>query len=171
MCKSTTDSVQAFETVGDVMTQGKLWYCTKHDSVETALELLVENRITGLPVVDNCMKVVGVVSDFDLLALDTFGKQNDNDLFPSPDVTWKAFQEVRSLIGKSKGTKVGDVMTKSPICVTAESPLEDAAMLLLKKKIHRLPVVDGEGKLVGLISRGNVIKAALQSRKSSPNSA
>jgi CBS domain-containing protein len=52
--------------------------------------MLVENRITGLPVVDTDMRVVGVVSDYDLLALDALGKTNDSGgMFPEADQTWQ----------------------------------------------------------------------------------
>ena len=55
-------------------------------------------------------------------------------------------------------------MTADPIVVDRETTLESAARLLLDKRIRRLPVVDDDGKLVGMFSRGDVIKAALQTR-------
>ena len=60
---------------------------------------------------------------------------------------------------------VGDVMTYDPICVRTEMSVEDAANLLLRMKIRRLPVVDERGRLLGIISRGNIIRAALEHRK------
>jgi len=61
---------------------------------------------------------------------------------------------------------VGDVMTADPVCVTPETSIEEAANLLLRRKIRRLPVVDQSGVLVGIITRSNVIKAAWEARKS-----
>ncbi len=52
------------------------------------------------------------------------------------------------------------------ITVRPNTSIEDAASLLLRMKIRRLPVVDGQGKLMGIITRGNIIKAALALRKS-----
>ncbi|PNH00426.1 CBS domain-containing protein CBSX2, chloroplastic [Tetrabaena socialis] len=76
------------------------------DTVDTALEMLVKYKIAGLPVVDATNKVVGVVSDFDLLALDALGRINvDQNLFPSADQTWQAFKEVKVMLSKSAGTK------------------------------------------------------------------
>ena len=56
-------------------------------------------------------------------------------------------------------------MTPDPITVERNTPLEDAARILLEQRIRRLPVVDEEGKLIGMFSRGDVIKAALAARK------
>lgn len=157
---------QRFEIVDDVMTQGTLYSVKPDDTVDHALQLLVQHRVTGLPVVDEQNKVIGVVSDFDLLALDTLGRTNeDKALFPSADQTWQAFKEVKKLVAKSAGKKVKDVMTAQPITARKGQDLEEAVRLLLTKKIHRLPVVDSEGRLAGVLSRGNVVKAALAARK------
>ena len=56
-------------------------------------------------------------------------------------------------------------MTADPIMVRPETNLDEAARLLLTKKIHRLPVVDASGSLVGVLSRGNLVKAALMIRQ------
>lgn len=148
------------------MTGGNIYSCRPEDTVDAALEMLVQHRITGLPVVDTSSRVVGVVSDYDLLALDQLGQtKDDRQLFPQADETWQAFKEVKRLLAKSSGKKVKDVMTATPITVRPETGLDEAATLLLSKKIHRLPVVDAEGKLVGVLSRGNLVKAALAVRK------
>lgn len=55
-------------------------------------------------------------------------------------------------------------MTADPVTVTVETRLETAARTLLDKRIRRLPVVDSEGKLLGMFSRGDVIRAALKTR-------
>lgn len=152
--------------VEDIMTSGHLWTCRPNDTIDDVLEILVTHRITGLPVVDDNNKVVGVVSDYDLLALDALGKvKDDRALFPEADQTWQAFTEVKTLLAKTGGKEVKDVMTNKPITVRVNTDLDVAAKLLLQKKIHRLPVVDENGSLVGVLSRGNLIKAALAMRK------
>ncbi|WIA13721.1 hypothetical protein OEZ85_007273 [Tetradesmus obliquus] len=163
---STLYEAKNYDTVADAMTATALYSCKPEDTVDDALEMLVQHRITGLPVVDAKGKVVGVVSDYDLLALDKLGSvKNDKQLFPAADETWQAFKEVKKLLAKSSGKKVVDVMTATPITVHPETDLDEAATLLLSKKIHRLPVVDAEGKLVGVLSRGNLVKAALAVRR------
>ncbi|CAN6450974.1 unnamed protein product [Victoria cruziana] len=137
-------------------------------TVDEALEILVENRITGFPVIDDDWKLVGVVSDYDLLALDSVsggcGKCETN-LFPEVGRSWKTFHEVQKLLCKTNGKVIGELMTPAPLVVRETTNLEDAARLLLETKYRRLPVVDGAGKLVGIITRGNVVRAALQIKR------
>lgn len=154
-------------TVGDFMTTN-LISVTPSTSLERALELLVEHRITGFPVVDENGCLVGVVSDIDLLAIDALlGREEKptTGLFPEADKSWKAFKELQKLLLKTKGKVVGDVMTPHPITVRASTNLDEAARFLLGSQFRRLPVLDKEGKLVGLLTRGNVVRAALQMRK------
>ncbi|KAK6116213.1 hypothetical protein DH2020_050009 [Rehmannia glutinosa] len=178
-------------TVGDFMTRKEDLHVVKSTTtVEEALEMLVENRITGFPVIDDDWKLihemkvklqrscdqlllleaaaaVGLVSDYDLLALDSISGtgKTDTDMFPEVDSTWKTFNEVQKLLSKTNGQVVGDLMTPAPVVVRETTNLEDAARLLLETKYRRLPVVDGDGKLVGIITRGNVVRAALQIKR------
>ncbi|KAG2244614.1 hypothetical protein Bca52824_093541 [Brassica carinata] len=142
-------------------------------SVDDALELLVEKKVTGLPVIDDDWNLVGVVSDYDLLALDSISgrsSQNDTNMFPNVDSSWKTFNELQKLISKTHGQVVGDFMTPSPLVVRGSTNLEDAARLLLETKFRRLPVVDSDGKLIGILTRGNVVRAALQIKRETENS-
>ncbi|XWS39925.1 hypothetical protein CRYUN_Cryun18bG0096700 [Craigia yunnanensis] len=157
-------------TVGDFMTSKEDLHVVKTTtSVDEALEALVEKRVTGFPVIDDDWKLVGVVSDYDLLALDTISgsSQNDATMFPNVDSSWKTFNEIQKLMSKNNGKVVGDLMTPSPLVVHETRSLEDAARLLLETKYRRLPVVDSDGKLVGIITRGNVVRAALQIKRAS----
>ncbi|KAK1299759.1 hypothetical protein QJS10_CPB13g00364 [Acorus calamus] len=180
--------------VGDFMTKKEDLYAVKPSTtIDEALQILVENRITGFPVInDDCKLVtevgsskiffcvqcthmaefqVGVVSDYDLLALDSISGSRwvDTSLFPEVDRTWKTFNEIQRLLSKTNGKVVDDVMTPSPLVVHENTNLEDAVRLLLETKFRRLPVVDGAGKLVGIITRGNMVRAALQIKRASEN--
>ncbi|XP_010070561.2 CBS domain-containing protein CBSX1, chloroplastic [Eucalyptus grandis] len=157
-------------TVGDFMTRKEDLHVVKpYTTVDEALEILVENRITGFPVIDDDWKLVGLVSDYDLLALDSIsgGGLADNSMFPEVDSTWKTFNQVQKLLSKTNGQVVGDLMTPAPVVTRETTNLEDAARILLDTKYRRLPVVDAEGKLVGIITRGNVVRAALQIKRAS----
>lgn len=161
-------------TVGDYMTKKEELHVVKPTTtVDEAIEMLVEKRITGFPVIGEDWQLVGLVSDYDLLALDSiFGGglgvgQADTSMFPDVDSTWKTFNEIQKLLSKTNGKVVADVMTPAPVVVRESTNLEDAARLLLKTKYRRLPVVDSEGRLVGIITRGNVVRAALQIKRSS----
>lgn len=162
---NNTTSSDGTYTVADFMTKkANLLVVEASTTVDKALEVLVEKRITGFPVVDGDWNLVGVVSDYDLLALDSIsgGNHSDTVLFPDVDSTWKTFNEIQKLLGKTDGKVVGDLMTPSPLVVNETTNLEEAVRLLLETKYRRLPVVDVDGKLVGLITRGDVVRAALK---------
>ncbi|CAD6261323.1 unnamed protein product [Miscanthus lutarioriparius] len=157
-------------TVGDFMTRrDNLHVVQPTTPVDQALELLVQHKISGLPVVDDDGKLVGVVSDYDLLALDSMSgnglADTNTNLFPDVDSTWKTFHEIQRLLSKTNGKVIGDVMTSSPLAVRTNTNLDAATRLLLETKYRRLPVVDSMGKLVGMITRGNVVSAALKIKK------
>ncbi|XP_068654814.1 CBS domain-containing protein CBSX1, chloroplastic-like [Aristolochia californica] len=165
---NSTPPQSGLYTVGEFMTRKEHLHVVKPTTtVDEALEILVDNRITGFPVIDDDWKLVGVVSDYDLLALDSIsGERTDTDLFPEVDSTWKTFNEIQKLLSKTNGKVIGDVMTPAPLVVRETTNLEDVARLLLETKFRRLPVVDSAGKLVGIITRGNVVRAALQIKRS-----
>ncbi|XP_006660420.1 CBS domain-containing protein CBSX1, chloroplastic-like [Oryza brachyantha] len=157
-------------TVGDFMTQRpNLHVVTPSTSVDEALHTLVQYKISGFPVIDDDGKLVGVVSDYDLLALDSISGSGltgtNTSMFPEVDSTWKTFREIQTLLSKTNGKVIGDVMTYAPLVVRENTNLDAAARLLLETKYRRLPVVDSMGKLVGMITRGNVVRAALKIKK------
>ncbi|KAK8716667.1 hypothetical protein V6N13_043972 [Hibiscus sabdariffa] len=134
-------------TVGDFMTKKEdLHVVRPTTTVDEALEALVEHRITGFPVIDDDWKLVGLVSDYDLLALDS--------------ISGRGLRTTCSL----KLIALGKLSMRYRI-VRETTNLEDAARLLLETKYRRLPVVDVDGKLVGIITRGNVVRAALQIKR------
>ncbi|KAL6854547.1 hypothetical protein ACP4OV_019109 [Aristida adscensionis] len=172
---SFTQQNNGVYTVGDFMTTRENLHVVKRTtSVDEALELLVQHRISGFPVIDDDWKLVGVVSDYDLLALDSMSEcsirigltDTNTSMFPDVDSNWKTFREIQRLLSKTNGKVIGDVMTSSPLAVRENTNLDAATRLLLETKYRRLPVVDSTGKLVGMITRGNVVKAALQIKKS-----
>ena len=75
--------------------------------------------------------------------------------------------DMKWLLRGCEGGRVSDVMTPDPMVVRGNTDLEAAARLLLERRIRRMPVVDSQGRLIGVFSRGNVIRAALTQRKAS----
>ncbi|KAG7671242.1 putative CBS domain-containing protein CBSX2, chloroplastic [Nannochloris sp. 'desiccata'] len=168
VCQATAAprNVAALRNVEDIMTKSTMLTCGPDTPLDDALEMLVEHHVTGLPVVDENYICVGVVSDFDLLALQgVSAKEKARGFFPEANDDWNSFFEIQKLVSKNGGKTVADVMTATPITVTPSTPIEEAANLLLRRKIRRLPVCDEGGKLVGIITRSNVIKAAYDARK------
>lgn len=153
---------QEHKCVGDVMTRG-VHTVTSATTVLEALQLVVDKKVTGLPVIDEDNKVVGVVSDFDLLALDRKALVQDI-MFPPTDQSWQAFNDLKRSLEKIEGKNVEDVMTMDPVVVRSETSIDAAAKLLLESKIRRLPVVDKTGALVGVLTRRDIVVAALEDR-------
>ncbi|KGN43916.1 CBS domain-containing protein CBSX2, chloroplastic [Cucumis sativus] len=155
--------------VGDFMTKkGNLQVLKPSTSVEEALEVLVEKSLSGFPVVDDDWKLVGVVSDYDLLALDSISGVGGGDIiniFPDVNCSWESFKLIQKLLSKKNGEVVGDLMTPAPLVVSETMNFENAARLLLETKFHRLPVVDCEGKLVGIITREDIVRVGLEMKR------
>lgn len=87
------------------------------------------------------------------------------DFFPDVNTDWTAFNDLTTAILKNSGKTVADVMTLDPLVVRKATALTDAAQILMKSRVRRLPVVDADGRIEGVISRGNIIAAALAHRK------
>ncbi len=122
------------------------------DGVHEAVRLLSENRISGLPVVDAENLVIGVVTEADILAM-TGMKEGHS------------FKDIlRHILGEPlpehrKGDRVVDIMTSPAITTFPDADIKDVARVLDEKRIKRLPVVDWGKRLIGIISRGDIVRA------------
>jgi len=114
--------------------------------VTDALSLMRERKIRRLPVLDSHSKLVGIVSDQDLLYAS-----------PSP-VSSLSVWEMHYLLGK---LKVEEVMTRKVITVTEDTPLEEAARIMADNKIGGLPVMRDD-KLVGIVTETDLFKTFLE---------
>lgn len=119
-------------------------------------KLLVENRISGVPVVDEEGRVVGVVSEGDLIRrlADTDDGRRRSwwlELLASPERRAEEYV-------KAHGRLARDIMTTEVVVIDEQATLGEAARLLEEKHVKRLPVVR-EGKLVGLVSRADLLRA------------
>lgn len=142
-------------TVADVMTRDVITI-TPDTPVEKAAELLYANQISGVPVLDEGGRLVGILSEGDLMAhtaaIGEPGKQRSWWLRFFGDATSRAEDYL-----KSHGRTAADVMSRSPLTVKPDASLGEVAALLEKHRIKRLPVVDG-GKVVGIVSRANLLR-------------
>ena len=107
---------------------------------------------------------IGVVSDFDLLSLD-IPDVAPNGIFPAPGGDWASFFSAQVAASKGAAASVRDVMTSEPLVVRGGDAADAAARTLLSRRVRRLPVVDDAGKLIGLFSRSDVLKAAWEARR------
>ena len=112
-------------------------------SIEDAEDLLRHNRITGLPVVDLSGRLVGVISQTDLLYLEV--------------------PEVQALIRhRERGIRVGEVMSSPPVTITSSATTTEAARIMNRDHLHRLVAIDEHGWPVGVISAMDFVALAAE---------
>ena len=138
----------------DVMTWGTITV-EPEASVTRAVRLMLQNKISGLPVVDDKGQLVGMVTEGDFLRRGELGTQRQRP-------RWLEFLlgpgRLAAEYVQSSGRKVGEIMTPEPKTITPETPLDEAVSLMERHRIKRLPVVV-DGKLVGIVSRANLLHA------------
>lgn len=126
-------------------------------SPETTLKevaaLLVERRISGVPVCDRDGKVVGVVSERDLLY-----KELGREERGGGPLAWFATGPAAAA-AKANARTAGDTMTSPAVTIEASRRAGAAARLMIDRNVNRLPVVDRRGELVGIISRADLVRA------------
>ncbi|NLJ55725.1 MAG: CBS domain-containing protein [Firmicutes bacterium] len=131
-----------------------------HATLEEVVKILADNRISGLPVVDSDNKVIGVITETDIVNFATkvhviplIG--TSGWLSPYIDVTEIAkFKKGFNLLAN---TKVEKVMSKRPVTVSAGTYINKVAELMKKRDINRVFVIDKEGKIIGVIARADLV--------------
>jgi CBS-domain-containing membrane protein len=124
-------------------------------SVAEVADILVKSEISAVPVVDDHGKLVGIVSEGDLIRRTETGTERRRAWWLRL-LTGEA--ELASDFIKANARRVEDIMTRDVITVTDETPVGEIASLLEKKRIKRVPVV-AHGDLVGIVSRANLVRA------------
>ncbi len=143
--------------VKDIMTKDVVK--VKRDTdIQEAARRLSGLRISGMPVVDEANKVIGVISEADILSL--AGVKRGHTF---KDILRHVLAEPLP-ISKS-GNTVGDIMSSPAITTGPSGDIREVAAVLDERRIKRLPVVDTEGKLVGIISREDIVRAMGKVRK------
>ena len=130
---------------------------TADTSILAAAQLMLDHKISGLPVVDAAGHLIGIISEHDLLRDD--GKGIDGSPWLQLITERPGLAEETARL---RDRKVADVMTSNPVTVTAATSLAEASRLIEQRGIKRLPVVQN-GKLVGIIARADLVRALAQS--------
>ena len=136
--------------VKEVMTTQVVW--VEQDTPFAAIAVaLREFRVSAFPVLDDAGQVIGVVSESDLLAKLALG--GGEDRMPGMIAGILRQHEME----KARGLTAADVMTSPAAIVSPEDTIEHAARLMYLRKVKRLPVVDADGHLAGIVSRADVL--------------
>ena len=123
--------------------------------VAEAIKLMSEHDVSALPVVAAAGKLAGVLSEADLIHRVEIGTEKHRPWWLEA-IT--AGSTLATEFAKSHGKRVGEVMTSGAITVSDDTPLSEIAALFERKRINRVPVAK-DGKLVGIVSRSNLIQA------------
>jgi CBS domain-containing protein len=131
------------------------------DDVRRVIEVLQANDLPGVPVVDGDNKVLGIITDSDLVISD---EEADFHLphyvnIMGGIVFLESMKHFEERAKKAFAATAEDMMTADPITVGPDEPAEHAARLISEKHHNRLPVVDDEGRLVGVVTRVDVLAA------------
>ena len=138
---------------------------TPETTIVDAANLMLQRHVSGLPVVDAAGKLVGVVSEGDFIRRSEIGTGR------------KRGRWLRFILGPGKsasdfvhehGHKVGEVMTKTPLTITEDTALAEIVALMEKNNVKRLPVMRGD-KLVGIVSRANLLQAVASIARQVPD--
>jgi CBS domain-containing protein len=142
--------------VGDVMTSDPVTI-TPDKTIKDAVNLIFKYKISGLPVVDSAGKLLGEVSESDLLkfALPQYEE------FLAKKTNQPNVDSLDEILKKSRTITVSEVVVASPMTVSVDLPLTEAASLLLKNKVERLMVIS-EGKLIGVITKTDIVSKIIR---------
>ena len=146
-------------TAKDIMTTDVITISPETEIAQAA-KLLLENRINGVPVVNEAGELVGILCQSDLII------QQKNIPIPSLFTLLDGFISLSSSkkldreVEKIAAAKAADAMTADPVCVSPDTEIEKIAALMVEKSYHTLPVVDA-GKLVGIVGKEDVLRTLI----------
>lgn len=123
--------------------QTDVYYYPKNATGDKLATAITMGGFGSVPIVDKGKRLVGIISEFDLLKAITSGKELEK-------------------------VTAEEIMTVSPICVTEETLSEEIIQLLQEKHLIRVPVVDKNGALVGVVARRDILQGYLKSKESPP---
>ena len=139
------------------------------DTVQTAMEMMVENHVTGLPVVDQAERCVGLISATDLLRYEQdhaeFSAEANSDLARYFDQMTQRWEDVRLTsyaLEKLAELEVDEIMSRELIFVRPKTSIRNVARTILNQHVHRVLVLDTRKHLLGLISATDFVQLAMK---------
>ncbi|MGA4837572.1 CBS domain-containing protein [Streptomyces sp. G45] len=146
--------------VGTVMTGDVV--TVRHDTpFKEVARLLEEHRISGVPVVEDDGQVIGVLSETDLMVRQA---EADDPYEPAPRVRWRRLLPgARQRAAKAHARTAGQLMSRPALTVYADHTIAEAARTMARHRVERLPVVDEDERLVGIVTRRDLLQVFLRS--------
>jgi CBS domain-containing protein len=146
------------KTVADVMSHDPI-VVRVETPLNEAIKILAERRFSGLPVVDDVGKLVGIISETDLMWQETGVTPPAYIMFLDSVIYLENPGTYERDLHKALGQTVGEVMSKNPITIFPDKTLKEAAQIMHDRSVHRLPVLDSAGQVIGILTRGDIIRA------------
>jgi CBS domain-containing protein len=133
-------------------------------TIAAAIRLMLDNQISGLPVIDPAGKLVGILTEGDLLRRAETGTERHRprwlEILMGPG-------RLASEYVRTHGRRVDEIMTRQPVSVTPDTPLDQIVALMERRRIKRVPVLDGELP-VGIVSRADLLRALARTFEEQP---
>ena len=145
------------KTVAEIMTANPTTV-SPETSLEEAIQILAKKEISGLPVVNKQGELVGIISETDLTWQATGVEAPPYIMFLDSVIYLENPAKHSQEVHKALGQTVGEAMSDRPTTVKGNQLVREAAKIMHDKKVRRLPVVDDNSKLIGMITQGDVIK-------------
>lgn len=145
------------KTVADIMTRDPVTVSPDATLTEV-IKILAERRISGLPVVDSTGKLIGIISETDLMWRETGVTPPAYIMLLDSVIYLENPGQYERELHKALGQTVQEAMSSNPVTITPDKPLREAAQLMHERSVHRLPVLDSAGRVVGILTRGDIVR-------------
>lgn len=129
------------------------------NTIEELAKILIKNNISGVPVVDKDNKVVGIVTEKDIIYRDAEPRFPTFFEILGAHIYLGGVREYNDQLKKILATNVAELMTKDVICAYEDYDIKTVVDLMLKNNINRVPVLDSGQKLCGIISRADIVRS------------
>jgi len=131
---------------------------SKYESIVRVANILCEKNISGLPVVDHGNRVIGIVTQADILSMVGVSREHTfKDLLK--------YMLGEPLSERKHGDYAGDIMTSPALTISPDATIAEAVRIMTERRIRRLTVVDDKNVLIGILTRADILKAVIQKLK------
>ncbi|MEF9992142.1 MAG: CBS domain-containing protein [Terrisporobacter sp.] len=142
----------------DIMT-ANVKVAKEEDTIKDIANILITEKIGGVPVVDEDNKVVGIISETDIMKKEKYINPPEYITFLQGIICLDDFKKMEHDIKDIAAIKVKDLMSKEVVKVHEDDTFDDVANIMIKKSVNRVPVVDKDNRIKGIICRYDIIKS------------
>ncbi len=143
--------------VSDIMTKDVI-AVKRNMSVNEVAKMMGARDISGVPVVDDANHVVGIITELDLIVRNTrLEMPRFIEVLDWGRIPLERPGHARERLQHMLGTQAGDIMTEKVVTIGPDAPVEELAAVMVKQRVNPVPVVDAGGKLIGIVSRADLV--------------